>query len=199
LFRSSFVRRRMRTELGEDWRARFATFEETAAAAASLGQVHRATSHDGRLLAVKLQYPDMGSAVEADLRQLDMVLGLYRAYDRSIDISDVREELAARLREELDYELEAGRMRLYGLMLAGESAVHVPAPVPELSTRRLLTMTWLDGLPILSCKQADQETRNRIAINLFRAWYVPFHRYGVIHGDPHLGNYTVRPDLSINL
>lgn len=195
----SFVRRRMRTELGEDWRARFATFEETAAAAASLGQVHRATSHDGRLLAVKLQYPDMGSAVEADLRQLDMVLGLYRAYDRSIDISDVREELAARLREELDYELEAGRMRLYGLMLAGESAVHVPEPVPELSTRRLLTMTWLDGLPILSCKQADQETRNRIAINLFRAWYVPFHRYGVIHGDPHLGNYTVRPDLSINL
>lgn len=195
----SFVRRRMRTELGENWRERFATFEEEAAAAASLGQVHRASSHDGRLLAVKLQYPDMGSAVEADLSQLDMVLGLYRAWDRSIDVSEIRHELADRLREELDYELEAGRMRLYRHMLAGEAAVHVPEPVPELSTRRLLTMTWLEGLPILSCKQADQETRNRVAINLFRAWYVPFHRYGVIHGDPHLGNYTVRPDLSINL
>lgn len=195
----SFVRRRMRTELGENWRERFATFEEEAAAAASLGQVHRATSHDGRLLAVKLQYPEMGSAVEADLSQLDMVLGLYRAWDRSIDVSEIRHELADRLREELDYELEAGRMRLYRHMLAEEAAVHVPEPVPELSTRRLLTMTWLEGMPILSCKQADQETRNRVAINLFRAWYVPFHRYGVIHGDPHLGNYTVRPDLSINL
>lgn len=196
---ASFVRRRMRTELGDDWRERFAAFEEQAAAAASLGQVHRATGHDGRAFAVKLQYPDMGSAVEADLRQLDMVLGIYRAYDRSIDVSDIRHELADRLREELDYELEAGRMRLYRLMLAGEAAVEVPEPVPELSTRRLLTMTWLEGRPILSFKQADQDTRNRIAINLFRAWYVPFHRYGVIHGDPHLGNYSVRPDLGINL
>ena len=196
----SFVRRRMRTELGDDWRSRFASFEEDAAAAASLGQVHRATSHDGRALAVKLQYPDMGSAVEADLRQLDMVLGLYRAYDSSIDVSEIRHELADRLREELDYELEAGRMRLYRLMLADVPGVQVPEPVPELSTRRLLTMTWLEGKPILPFKQADQETRNRIAINLFRAWYVPFHRYGVIHGDPHLGNYAVRPDdLSINL
>lgn len=194
-----FVRRRMRTELGEDWRSRFAAFEEQAAAAASLGQVHRATSHDGRRLAVKLQYPDMGSAVEADLRQLDVVLGLYRAYDRSIDVSEIRHELADRLREELDYGLEAGRMRLYRLMLAQEPAVHVPEPLPELSTRRLLTMTWLDGWPILNFRQADQETRNRIAINLFRAWYVPFHRYGVIHGDPHLGNYSVRDDLTINL
>ncbi|MCH8684726.1 ABC1 kinase family protein [Pedomonas mirosovicensis] len=194
-----FVRRRMRTELGEDWRARFASFEEQAAAAASLGQVHRATGHDGRLLAVKLQYPDMGSAVEADLKQLDMVLGLYRAYDKSIDVSEIRHELADRLREELDYELEAGRMRLYGHMLAGEAAVHVPEPVADLSTKRLLTMTWLEGRPILDFKQADQETRNRIAINMFRTWYVPFHRYGVIHGDPHLGNYSVREDLTINL
>ncbi|HEY4545142.1 MAG TPA: AarF/ABC1/UbiB kinase family protein [Pedomonas sp.] len=195
----SFVRRRMRTELGDDWRERFARFEEQAAAAASLGQVHRAIGHDGRALAVKLQYPDMGSAVEADLKQLDVVLGLYRAYDSSVDVSEIRHELADRLREELDYELEAGRMRLYRLMLEGEPGVHVPEPVPELSTRRLLTMTWLEGQPILTYKQADQETRNRIAINLFRAWYVPFHRYGVIHGDPHLGNYAVRPDLTINL
>lgn len=195
----SFVRRRMRTELGDDWRERFAKFEEQAAAAASLGQVHRAIGHDGRALAVKLQYPDMGSAVEADLKQLDVVLGLYRAYDSSVDVSEIRHELADRLREELDYELEAGRMRLYRLMLEGEPGVHVPEPVPELSTRRLLTMTWLEGQPILTYKQADQDTRNRIAINLFRAWYVPFHRYGVIHGDPHLGNYAVRPDLTINL
>lgn len=195
----AFVRRRMKTELGEEWQEKFATFEEQAAAAASLGQVHRATDHQGRPLAVKLQYPDMASAVEADLRQLDVILSIYRAYDKSIDVSEIRHELADRLREELDYALEAGRMRLYAQMLASEEAVHVPEAVPELCTKRLLTMTWLDGRPLLDFKQADQETRNQIAINLFRAWYVPFHRYGVIHGDPHLGNYSARPDLTINL
>lgn len=194
-----FVKRRLRAELGEDWRDRFASFEETAAAAASLGQVHRATGLDGQALAVKLQYPDMASAVEADLRQLDVILGLYRAYDRAIDPSAIREELADRLREELDYALEARHMALYRHMLAEEPMVQVPAVIEALSTRRLLTMSWLEGRPLLSFKDAPQEVRDQLAINLFRAWYVPFHRYGVIHGDPHLGNYAARYDLGINL
>lgn len=194
-----FVKRRMRSELGPDWQAKFGSFEHEAAAAASLGQVHRATALDGRQLAAKLQYPDMGSAVEADLRQLDLLFNLHRIYDKSIDTSEIREELGARLREELDYAREAKHVELYRLMLADEAAVHLPEVLPELSTKRLLTMTWLTGRPLLSFKGADLETRNRIAVNLFRAWYAPLHRYGVIHGDPHLGNYAVRDNLDINL
>ena len=82
---------------------------------------------------------------------------------------------------------------------SGEATTHLPEVLPELSTRRLLTMTWLDGRPLLDFKGADQGTRDRIAENLFRAWYLPLHHFGVIHGDPHLGNYTVRDDLGINL
>ncbi len=92
-------------------------------------------------------------------------------------------------------------MRLYAAMLRGEAQVHVPAVWQELSTRRLLTMSWLDGRPLLDyiADHADIADRNRVALNMFRAWYVPFYSYGVIHGDPHLGNYTVRADGSVNL
>lgn len=194
-----FVKRRMKAELGPDWEAKYASFEHEAAAAASLGQVHRATTHDGVRVAAKLQYPDMASAVEADLGQLDMMFGLYARFDKSIDTGQIHQELADRLREELDYEHEAKNLALYRAMLEGEPSVHLPEVLPGLSSRRLLTMTWLDGRPLLDFKTADLQTRNTIAQNLFRAWYLPLHHFGVIHGDPHLGNYTVRDNLSINL
>ena len=189
-----FVRRRMKAELGPDWESKYAHFEHEAAAAASLGQVHRARSHDGRDLAAKLQYPDMASAVEADLGQLDVLFGIYRQFDKSINTGLIRGELADRLREELDYTREAKHLALYRNMLADQPNVHLPEVLPELSTGRLLTMTWLTGRPLLSFKQASQDDRNRIAEALFRAWYWPLHHYGVIHGDPHLGNYAVRDD-----
>src|SRR4051794_37777369 len=197
----NFVRRRMASELGPDWRSRFAEFSQTAAAAASLGQVHRATLPDGREVACKLQYPDMPSTVEADLRQLRMAMAVYHRMDNAIQHDEIYKELTQRLREELDYEREAAQMRLYALMLAEHPTVHVPVPSPEYSTRRLLTMTWLDGRLLMHRLAEDppQEERNRIAEALFRAWYVPFYRYGVIHGDPHMGNYQVRPDGSVNL
>lgn len=194
-----FVRRRMATELGADWQKRFQAFERQAAAAASLGQVHRATLHDGREVACKLQYPDMASAVEADLKQLKLIFSLYRRYDRAIDPGRMYEEIGARLREELDYRHEARAMQLYGRMLAAEDGVVVPEPIPALSTDRLLTMSWVDGESLLSYRDAAPEIRNRIAQNMFRAWYVPFYEYGIIHGDPHLGNYSVRSDLTVNL
>jgi predicted unusual protein kinase regulating ubiquinone biosynthesis (AarF/ABC1/UbiB family) len=195
-----FVRRRMAAELGPAWRAKFASFEQTAAAAASLGQVHRATAlDDGAPLAVKLQYPDMQSAVEADLTQLKLVFAVYERYDRAISTGQIHAEIAARLREELDYGLEARHMALYGRMLADEAQVHVPVPVRDLCTRRLLTMNWLDGEPLLGFVDSHLELRNQLAHNMFRAWYVPFYFFGVIHGDPHLGNYSVRPDGAVNL
>lgn len=194
-----FVRRRMAAELGPDWQGRFAEFGREAVAAASLGQVHKARGHDGQALAVKLQYPDMASAVEADLGQLRLIFALHRRLDGAIDTTDAAAEIAARLREELDYVREAGHMRLYGTLLGDRPDIAVPVPVAALSTGRLLTMSWLDGRPVLAFKDADAATRNRIALSLFQAWWLPFVRAGVIHGDPHLGNYAVRPDHGINL
>jgi len=197
----NFVRRRMVSELGPDWQGRFTSFSHEAAAAASLGQVHRALLPDDTEVACKLQYPDMPSTVEADLRQLRLAMAIYHRMDNAIQHEEIYKELTERLREELDYEREAAQMRLYGLMLAGDPMVHVPVPIPGYCTRRLLTMTWLEGRPLMQRLAEDppQEERNRIAEALFRAWYVPFYRYGVIHGDPHLGNYQVRPDATVNL
>jgi predicted unusual protein kinase regulating ubiquinone biosynthesis (AarF/ABC1/UbiB family) len=194
-----FVRRRMMGELGADWQSRFMSFEREAARAASLGQVHRAVALDGTKLACKLQYPDMASAVEADLRQLRLAMGLYERYDRAVTTADIHAEIAARLHEELDYGREAAHMRLYGDILKDEPGVAVPVPYVDLSTKRLLTMRWLEGGSILEITTAPLERRNEIALRMFRIWYVPFYFYGVIHGDPHLGNYTVAADGTVNL
>jgi predicted unusual protein kinase regulating ubiquinone biosynthesis (AarF/ABC1/UbiB family) len=187
----AFVKRRMIAELGADWEKGFRSFDRTPAAAASLGQVHKAVGHDGGALAVKLQYPDMQSAVEADLGQLGLILRLQRRFSPEIDTTEIAKELAERLREELDYKREAAHAGLYRLMLKDEALVRVPEIVPELSTRRLLAMSWLEGRPLLSFLDHDLEDRNRIAKAMFRAWWFPFAHFGVIHGDPHLGNYTV--------
>ena len=194
-----FVRRRMAAELGPDWRGKFASFSQDAAAAASLGQVHRATSHDDVALACKLQYPDMDSAVSADLAQLGLLIAIYKRLSPAIDPSELAAEVGDRLREELDYVREARHIALYRRMLAGEPRISVPEVMPALSTRRLLTMSWLDGQPLLSFKDAPEAARNAIAEALFRAWWHPFSRFGVIHGDPHLGNYSVRGDHGLNL
>ena len=137
--------------------------------------------------------------MEADLSQLKLILSLFERYDSSISTNEIYAELSERLREELDYSREARNMALYRLMLAGEAGVHVPETLDDLSTRRLLTMTWIEGAPIAGFDAAPLEIRNALAMNVFRAWYSPFYDYGVIHGDPHFGNYTVRPDYSINL
>jgi predicted unusual protein kinase regulating ubiquinone biosynthesis (AarF/ABC1/UbiB family) len=195
-----FVKRRMSGELGPDWQKKFKDFGHEAAAAASLGQVHRATLHDDRLVACKLQYPDMNTAVEADLKQLGVVLSLFEAYDRAVNTKQVQEEIAARLFEELDYVLEAKHTSLYRAILKDVETVRVPEVVPELSTQRLLTMSWLEGERMAHVAETRElHDRNEVAMNLFHAWYAPFYGYGVIHGDPHLGNYTVRKDNSINL
>lgn len=194
-----FVRRRMRSELGADWEGKFKTFSQEAAAAASLGQVHKATLHDGRVVACKLQYPDMQSAIAADLSQLKLMFSLYESFDKSIITTNIHDELRDRLYEELDYTLEAKYTGVYGDILKDEPNVKVPKVISELSTPRLLTEDWMDGERIMSYVDAKIGDRNQIALNMFRAWYVPLYYYGIIHGDPHMGNYSVCKDLSINL
>src|SRR6266702_534042 len=187
----AFVKRRMTAELGAAWQKKFARFEHHPAAAASLGQVHRAQALDGTALACKLQYPDMQSAVEADLQQLEWLFAIRRRMDGAIDTSEIAKEIGARMREELDYRREARHVALYRAMLADVDAIRVPRVRPELSTGRLLTLDWLEGGRLLEYKQADLPARNRLATAMFTAWWFPFSRFGVIHGDPHLGNYTV--------
>ena len=190
----AFVKRRMTAELGAGWEKKFENFEHQPSAAASLGQVHRARSRDGAELACKLQYPDMQSAVEADLQQLQWLLAIRRRLDSAIDTSEIGKEIGARVREELDYYREAKHAALYREMLDGVDAVRVPRAWPELSTGRLLTLDWLDGSRMLTHKNAPLAVRNELATAMFTAWWFPFSRFGVIHGDPHLGNYTVFED-----
>lgn len=194
-----FVKRRMAAELGPDWEKKFKSFERDAFAAASLGQVHRAETLDGRQIVCKLQYPDMQSAVAADLQQLKILMAVFERYDRAVSTKKVQQEIGLRLYEELDYGREAKHLKLYRMMLRDVSGVEVPEVVDKLSTKRLLAMSRLDGTRFAEAVKRGQRDRNTIATHMFHAWYVPFYSYGVIHGDPHMGNYTVRPDNGINL
>jgi predicted unusual protein kinase regulating ubiquinone biosynthesis (AarF/ABC1/UbiB family) len=186
-----FVKRRMQAELGPDWQKKFASFEHRPAAAASLGQVHRARSLEGDELACKLQYADMQSAVEADLRQLGLLFAIRRRFDPAIDTREIVKEIGARVREELDYRREAKHVALYRDVLGGDNSICVPRVVPALSTGRLLTLDWLEGSRMLEHKDETLAVRNRLATAMFTAWWLPFIRFGLIHGDPHLGNYSV--------
>ena len=188
---AAFVKRRMQAELGPQWQSRFGSFDLNPSAAASLGQVHRATTKEGERLACKLQYPDMQSAVEADLSQLEIAFALHRRMDPSIDTREIAKEIGERVREELDYEREAKHAALYARALDDVEEVRVPRVHPELSTKRLLSLEWLDGEKILGFTDSPVEIRNRLAVAMFKAWWHPFSHAAVIHGDPHLGNYTV--------
>ena len=196
-----FVKRRMKAELGENWYTNFKDFDKQASAAASLGQVHFAKSIDGKELACKLQYPDMGSAVQADLKQLKLIFSLYEKYDSAISTEAIHEELSDRLKEELDYSREIKNLKLYRHMLSDHSEITLPDPIEDLSTNRLLTMTKVHGVKIMDfiANNSGINMRNQVAMNMFKAWYIPFYKFGVIHGDPHLGNYTIRPDGGVNL
>ena len=196
-----FVKRRMKAELGENWLNNFKDFDKQASAAASLGQVHFSESIGGKELACKLQYPDMGSAVQADLKQLKLIFSLYEKYDSAISTEAIHEELSDRLKEELDYSHEIKNLKLYRHMLSDHSEITLPDPIEDLSTNRLLTMTKVHGVKIMDfiANNSGIKMRNQVAMNMFKAWYIPFYKFGVIHGDPHLGNYTIRPDGGVNL
>ena len=168
-----FVKRRMKAELGENWLTNFKDFDKQASAAASLGQVHFAESIDGKDLACKLQYPDMGSAVQADLKQLKLIFSLYEKYDSAISTEAIHEELSDRLKEELDYSHEIKNLKLYRHMLSDHSEITLPDPVEDLSTNRLLTMTKVHGVKIMDfiANNSGINMRNQVAMNMFCLLY----------------------------
>ncbi len=194
-----FVRRRMAAELGLNWQQHFKKFDLVASNAASLGQVHKALDHSDNTLACKLQYPNMQGAIETDLSNLKMILSLYHLWNKAIDTSEVQQEIITRLLEELDYEHEAEQIAIYRDIFKDNPTIHVPTVYPELSTKRLLTMSWMDGQPLLNCVDKDEAFRNQAADRLFEAWYKPFYHHGVIHGDPHPGNYLLTDNSHVQL
>jgi predicted unusual protein kinase regulating ubiquinone biosynthesis (AarF/ABC1/UbiB family) len=194
-----FVKRRMGSELSLNWQKNFINFDKEATRAASLGQVHKAILPNKKTVACKLQYPDMESAVNADLSQLKLIFSIYQSYNKAIKTDEAFKEITDRLKEELDYVREKKLMKVFKNIFLDSNFVHVPDVVDKLSTNRLLTMTWLEGDPILNYKNANKVVRNTIAKNMFNTWYKPFYEYGIIHGDPHPGNYTIQKDLSVNL
>ena len=194
-----FVKRRMKAELGDNWDNNFSSFDKEASFAASLGQVHKAKLKNNEIVACKLQYPDMSSAVEADLNQLKIIFKIYSSYNKSIQIREIYKEIEARLKEELDYKLEHRHLKIFEYMHKNNSFIKIPKVHKNISTQRLLVMEYLDGKKLIEYKNSSQKIRNELAKNLFMAWYLPFYKYGIIHGDPHLGNYSVNKDNNINL
>lgn len=196
---SGFVRRRMQQELGPHWQEAFESFDLTPRFAASLGQVHHAQLKGGGEVACKLQYPDMETLVEADLNQLKLALSVYEVFHKALKTQGIFDEIQEKLLEELDYEHEAKWVGVYAQIFKESPHIVVPHVHHEASTKRLLTMTWLEGKAVLSFKDAPLEVRNHIAKQLFLSWYKPFYHFGVIHGDPHPGNYHVNTEGGLNL
>tara|TARA_Y100000022_G_scaffold194827_1_gene199717 strand:- start:51 stop:1382 length:1332 start_codon:yes stop_codon:yes gene_type:complete len=194
----NFVKRRMNNELGAGWQAKFNSFERLPFAAASLGQVHRA-NFGGKDVVCKLQYPDMLSIVEADINQLKLIFSVYKKFDSTINTSEIEKEITSRVREELDYHLEQKHMLIFSEIFKKIHSVNVPKVIEMVSTKRLLTMNFLNGDKLLNFTKHRAPDRKKLAINMFKAWYLPFYKYGIIHGDPHLGNYSADKNLNINL
>ena len=194
-----FVKRRMKAELGENWQDIFLRFDKEASFAASLGQVHKASLPNKDNVACKLQYPDMASAVEADLGQLKIIFKIYSSYNKSIQIREIYKEIEARLKEELDYKLEHKHLKVFNVIHQKNDYIKIPKVYEKISTNRLLVMQYLEGKKLIEYKKAPQKLRNELAKKLFMAWYYPFYKYGIIHGDPHLGNYSVDKKNNINL
>ena len=194
----NFVKRRMKNELGFDWLDSFDSFEKEPFAAASLGQVHRAV-YKGENVVCKLQYPDMNSIVDADVNQLKLIFSIYKKIDSSIDTSEIQKEISVRIKEELEYKQEQKHIKLFNLIFNKFNEVRIPKVYREISTNRLISMNFLPGNKLLHFKKYPHAVRQKIAKNMFTAWYYPFYKYGVIHGDPHLGNYSSDKNANINL
>ncbi len=194
----NFVKRRMKNELGFDWLDSFDSFEKEPFAAASLGQVHRAV-YKGENVVCKLQYPDMNSIVDADVNQLKLIFSIYKKIDSSIDTSEIQKEISVRIKEELEYKQEQKHIQLFNLIFNEFNEVKTPKVYKEISTNRLISMNFLPGNKLLHFKKYPHAVRQKIAKNMFTAWYYPFYKYGVIHGDPHLGNYSSDKNANINL
>jgi predicted unusual protein kinase regulating ubiquinone biosynthesis (AarF/ABC1/UbiB family) len=187
------VRRVLDEQLGRSWRRRFVEFEETPAAAASIGQVHRAVWHDGRDVAVKIQYPGADEALRSDLRQLMRFSRLFQSLAPGAEVKPLLAELQDRMVEELDYRVEADNQRAFAAVFGGDDNVLVPQVVA--SSPKVIVTEWVTGTPFSTIiKDGSREQRNEAGRLLGEFHFSSPARVGLLHADPHPGNFMLLPD-----
>src|SRR5689334_17359923 len=172
----------------------FEEFEQEAAAAASIGQVHRATLHDGRRVAVKIQYPGVAKAVRADMQNAGMIMRMAKALAPGLDARAAASELRERVLEELDYEYEAQNQRTFARAYRGHPFIYVPDVITRLSRRRVLVTEWVDGDSFDTARDLPQEERDRIGEIIYRFYYGSIYHLQHFNADAHPGNYLLMED-----
>jgi predicted unusual protein kinase regulating ubiquinone biosynthesis (AarF/ABC1/UbiB family) len=188
------LERLLRDEFGGPLSRVFSEFDERAFAAASIGQVHRATTLDGDEVVVKVQYPGVAEAVETDLRNAMLLLPLVKRLAPGLDVKALASELRERIAEELDYELEAQNQRRIGRLRRGHPFISVPAVNTELSTRRALVSEYIAGERFEVVRRLDEPQRDSYGEIVFRFYFGLLYRDRIALGDPHPGNYLLRAD-----
>ena len=187
------VHRVLAADLGDDWRASFSSFDDTPAAAASIGQVHKAVWGDGRAVAVKIQYPGAGKALLSDFTQLARMGRLFGVLMPGLDVKPMLDELRDRVAEELDYHLEAAAQRAFAAAYDGDPDIYVPGVVTE--TDHVLVTEWMDGTPLSRIiSDGSKAERDRAGILLARFLFSGPARAGLLHADPHPGNFRLLAD-----
>jgi predicted unusual protein kinase regulating ubiquinone biosynthesis (AarF/ABC1/UbiB family) len=187
------VHRVLAADLGPDWRAGFAEFDDQPAAAASIGQVHHAVWADGREVAVKIQYPGAGKALTSDFTQLSRIARLFGVLMPGLDTKPLLDELRSRVAEELDYRLEAASQQAFADAYAGDPEIDVPPVVA--ATDHVLVSEWMAGTPLAEIiASGSQDQRNRAGLLLVRFLFSGPSRAGLLHADPHPGNFRLLPD-----
>ncbi|MFT3862513.1 ABC1 kinase family protein [Micropruina sp.] len=189
---SSRVQTVLRNELGPGWRDRFESIDLRPAAAASIGQVHRAVLTGGRPVAIKVQYPGADQALRSDLRQIERLAGVVAPLAGGVDVVTISRELAARISEEVDYTLEAQHQSQAAAAFAGDPEFTVPQV--HHATSRVLISDWLDGRKLSTAADSPRAVRNRVGLSYARFLFAGPARAGLLHADPHPGNYLVLPD-----
>ena len=181
-------------EWGVDWRRQFASFDATPIAAASIGQVHRATLPDGRQLAIKVQYPGVAASIDADVDNVATLLRMSGLLPATLDIAPLLAEAKRQLHEEADYRREVGQMRRYRDLLAGDQAFVMPDPVEELSGERVLAMDFIPGSSIETLAQAPRETRDAAMAAMFGLVLRELFEFGHMQTDPNFANFRWQAD-----
>jgi predicted unusual protein kinase regulating ubiquinone biosynthesis (AarF/ABC1/UbiB family) len=188
------MRKVIESELGGKLKDHFAEFDSDAIAAASIGQVYRARLHDGRDVAVKVQYPGVAGAVRADMQNLGLILRLMKRIAPGLDVKSTAEEIRLRIYDELDYELEAQNQRALNRIFKNHPFIVVPGVVTELSAEKVLVSEFVEGDGFDSLKEADQATRDRLGEIVFRFYFGCMYRHRQFSGDPHPGNFLQMHD-----
>ena len=179
---------------GRDWRTRFARFEPSPVAAASIGQVHRATTRDGRTLAIKVQYPGVAESIDADVDNVATLLRVSGLLPAGLDVRPLLEEAKRQLREEADYLREGEQMTRFGALLADAPEFVVPALDAEFTTARVLAMSFVEGVAIETLVDAPQETRDGVMRKLMALVLRELFEFAVMQTDPNFANYRFQPE-----